>query len=694
MSGVDGIWMMGGLSVVLAAAAMVSSIAAVLLLRDNMRLERANQTASDEAERLRDELWRVADSEERHRGLVEAQGDLILRQTVSGRVLYANQAYKDVFGSTFIRHRDDAPQVRTSRLSETREDGTRLIDEQIELADGSTRWIAWVETGVRAEDGEPAFQRVGRDITQRIRIEDDLRDASARAEEASEAKSRFLATVSHEFRTPLNGILGMADLLGDTALEAEQRSYVQALKASGEALLNQVEEILDFARVETGRIDLLNEPFDLPRLVEDVVELIAPRAQEKGLDIAAAIAPSAPARRVGDAEKLRQILINLVGNAVKFTGAGHVSVALQADDETVRITVRDSGPGIAAHRLEAIFLEFEQASAEVGRLHGGTGLGLPIARRLARAMGGDVCVESREGAGAAFHVALPLPALTDLNAEPLGLWEGEAILLVGAGQALASAITVRAEALGGSCRVTTVAGAAAEIAQGGLTAIVIDHGVGPELARALAELAARHKVPRRLIALTPFDRRAFGAPAEAGFTGFLVKPARSRTLDVRLGKAPGRQPEPMLAGATPARAETCRARALIAEDNDINALILQRHIEKAGGEAVRVRDGREALALLESVLAGDVQPFDIAFFDVRMPNLDGLEATRLFRAAESGRSPAPMPIVAVSANVAEADRRAALAAGMNDCLGKPLDRERLLGWLAEAGKGVQQARSA
>ena len=209
--------------------------------------------------------------------------------------------------------------------------------------------------------GRTVLQRVGRDITARIAGEQALVEARARAESASEAKSRFLATVSHEFRTPLNGILGMADLLGDTGLDPEQTTYVRALRTSGEALLGLVDDILDFAKVEAGKLELVNERFDLGLLVEIVTELMAPRAQAKGIELAAHLAPDLPTHLVGDRDRLRQILLNLVGNAVKFTERGGVGIRVLRSGGGVEIVVSDTGPGIPEHRLTAIFEEFEQA---------------------------------------------------------------------------------------------------------------------------------------------------------------------------------------------------------------------------------------------------------------------------------------------------------------------------------------------
>jgi signal transduction histidine kinase/CheY-like chemotaxis protein len=688
------IWIIGGLMTALAATAAVSTIAALLLLRDNAQLEKQSEITEAEAETLRDRLWRLADSEERHRGLIEAQGDLIVRQTIAGRVIYSNPMFASIFGPVPAGQVDDMHQVVVigSSAVEITPTGARLFDQQLRLASGETRWIAWVETNVEPDHGEPVLQRVGRDITSRVLAEEELRQAREKAEGASEAKSRFLATISHEFRTPLNGILGMSDLLEDTGLDPEQSSYIHALKTSGEALLALVEDILDFSKVEAGKIELARETVDLARLIEDTLELVAPRAQEKGLDIAAFIDPHFAPLRLGDGERLRQIILNLLGNAVKFTQAGGVGIDLSGNLDEALVIVRDTGPGIATDRLDAIFGEFEQADAETGRKHGGTGLGLTIVRRLASAMGGTITVTSQPGQGAVFALKLPLIALGEAAANNVPDWSGRRVLLVGTGEFTGQAIARRAQACGGHCKIASLAQARGLIG-GGKTSegpampwdcVLIDNAVGHDHAKALAEQAKASGTPSRIIALSPLDRRGFGAPKEAGFSGFLVKPARGRTLDVRLGALAAPALDDAAVPAMPGARLPVRLRVLVAEDNDINALLIQRLLERLGADPIRARDGREALALAEAAMVPDAQRFDLALFDVRMPGLDGLEATRLIRAAEA-MMPVSMrlPIVAVSANVAETDRQAAMMAGMDGCLGKPVDRDKLREWLMQ-----------
>lgn len=647
-----------------------------------------------DAEALNDRLWNLADSEERYRSLIEAQGDLIVRRD-GARIVYANRAYAALFGAgeqDLVGSRMLLPQL-ASRPIVLLEGGARSFDECLATYEGE-RWISWVETAVPGPDGRTLIQRVGRDISARIAGEDALVEARARAEAANEAKSRFLATVSHEFRTPLNGILGMADLLTDTGPDAEQATYVAALRTSGEALLALVDDILDFAKVEAGKLELLEEPFDPVQLVETVAELMAPRAQAKGIELAAHIAPDLPARLIGDRDRLRQILLNLVGNAVKFTEAGGVGLSLARAGDGLEITVADTGPGIPADRLDTIFGEFEQLDHGAAAGQPGTGLGLAIVRRLARLMGGEVRAESRLGEGAIFRVALPLVAALDAPAARIPHWPQHHVLLVSpapfAVRFLAEAIRVTGASV--SVAGTAEAARAKLVGQVPVTAVLIDHALGDEPARELASTASAVGIRDCLILLSPHARRQFGSPQAAGFSGFLIKPVRTRSLYERLGN--GLQPglaavgSPDELAATQLRQPGAGLTVLVAEDNEINALLATRTLERFGCTAIWTRDGREALKRVEASFAGTAPPLALALLDVRMPLMTGLDCARAVRALEKrlGRA-TTLPLVAVTANVSAADRAAAFAAGMDDCLAKPLEREALLRWLERLSQG-------
>ncbi|MCX7324276.1 MAG: ATP-binding protein [Hyphomicrobiales bacterium] len=661
---------------VLAVAAGIATMAAWGLTKDHRRLEQQAEELGAAKEALNDQLFVVAESEERHRSLIEAQGDLIVRRHLGGAVIFANAAYRDLLGPDG----DAAP--LTANLVEVRADGARLVDERFATTQGE-RWISWAESHVPLPDGSTVIQRVGRDVTARVASEQQLDEALAHAKSANEAKSRFLATVSHEFRTPLNGIIGMADLLSDTRLDQEQTTYVRALRTSGQALLSLIEEILDFAKVEAGRTTLTEEPFDLVALAEGVVELLAPKAHDKGLSLASFADPGFPHLVMGDPDRVRQILINLVGNAVKFTEAGGVGLRLHWHDGVVHLRIEDTGPGIAADRIGAIFEDFEQADETTARTHGGSGLGLAIVKRLLDLMRGDIAVSSTPGEGSCFTVTLPLSSV-----EPASPFVPEAsgfnVVIVGAGPFDRSYHAELTRLAGAD--VTLCANpedAQALLLDRPIDVLLVDLAVGPERARELAILARAARVGRRVIILSPFERRSFGAPAAAGFDAFLVKPVRGRSLLAQLREqAPRIDAAPQIPSPDGDGEPPLRPRVLLAEDNEINALLARRTLEKLGAEPVWVRNGKEAFDVMASVLAGEAEPFALGVFDVRMPIMDGLTAARLIRDEEAAMGVMHrMPLIAVTANVAAEDRQAAMAAGFDDCLPKPLVRDQLKLWL-------------
>ncbi len=673
------------IAIAAAVLAVLGAAVAFRLLRERRRdLDQARALAGD-VERLNDRLWELADSEQRYRSLIEAQGDLIVRRS-EGRIVYANAAYAALLGQdeAGIIGSTQMPTVLLVRPAQALADGARVFDECIETAAGE-RWLSWVETVVPVAAGHTVLQRVGRDITARIAGERALEEARSRAEEASAAKSRFLATVSHEFRTPLNGILGMADLLGDTRLDPEQTTYVRALRISGEALLGLVDDILDFAKVEAGKLELVDAPFALAPLIEDVTELMAPRAQAKGIEISTLLAADLPARIHGDAERLRQILLNLVGNAVKFTQEGGVGIRAGIEGGEIAVEIADTGPGIPADRLALIFEEFEQAETGTSRQHGGTGLGLAIARRFALAMGGGLGVENRPGGGAAFRLSLPLRAVPGEADEPAPDWRGRRFLIASAAPFSAGHLADYLARRGAQVvRATDHAAALAQLAGGErFAAVLVDRDLAGGEVAVLAAAARPAGVADILVMLSPAERRGFGSPFAAGFTGFLVKPVRARSLYERLEAGP-RAMAPVTAAADAKEASPASAglQVLVAEDNEINALLATRTLERLGCVPTWARDGGEAIRLVEAALAGQRPGFDLALLDIRMPELDGLAVARRIRAAEQARGGGGrLPIIAVTANTAEDDRRAALACGMDDCLAKPLSRDHLRAWV-------------
>ena len=375
-------------------------------------------------EALKDIQWEIRENEARYRDLLDNQADVILRRDAQGRLTFVNQAFCRIFELErgAMLGRVFAPRVlagdKAVPLAPDSELRQQRYVQQIETARGP-RWFEWEEHAVAGGDAAiPEVQCSGRDITERRRTEADLREARKQAEAANRAKSRFLAAMSHEIRTPMNGILGMTSLLSDTDLSAEQHTYAHAIERSARTLLTLIDEILDFSKIEADKLQLNSAPLAVDECVQGVVELLAPKAYEKGIEVAWAVDPALPRPLLGDEVRVRQIVTNLLGNAIKFTDTGGVLVTVGKspnarpdagkDDVEIDIAVEDTGMGISAESLPALFSEFEQAEDAVRRRQGGTGLGLAISRRLARAMGGDILVASTPGTGSTFTATLRL----------------------------------------------------------------------------------------------------------------------------------------------------------------------------------------------------------------------------------------------------------------------------------------------
>jgi PAS domain S-box-containing protein len=677
-------------------ASFLFALACLGLATLSMRLRFVNKrlralAAHNEA--LIDRNWELKEAEERARSLFEQQGDLIVLRDKDGRITFANDAYcalagrprSDLLGTNFdfdvLEQGDSARETA----------GTRIHDQRIATPLGA-RWIAWREGYVRLDAGQPAeLQSVGRDVTDRTETERALSEARDQADAANRAKSRFLAMASHEIRTPLNGIIGMSGLLLDTTLTPEQATYAKAVQSSGEALTALIEELLDYSKIEAGKLDLAHRPFALASLIEEVTELLAPRAQAKNLEIASYVDERLPVRVNGDAARLRQVLLNLAGNAIKFTESGGVALIVEPGiwPNEVSFLVRDTGIGIAAEAQTRIFREFEQADDRVARTYGGTGLGLAISERIVRRMGGRITLTSAPGKGSTFEVAVTLtPAQAEAGEAAIASLDlaGKSILLVADGIE-ASLIARRLERWGAqTCLVADAGVADALLPERSWHAVLIDRALGPGPADRLGE-AARAHATQRLVLLTPSSRHDDHSPA---FTGFLVKPLRAASLAARLSLAP-EMASPDLAPEPPADivvAETAGGLSvLVAEDNEINALLMRSLLTKLGHRVVIAVHGEAALeSWLAAAAAGT--PYDLVLMDIQMPRLDGIEATKRIRAHEAATGGHHTPILALTANALVEDRYACFEAGMNGFLIKPLDREKL----EEALAGLAAAR--
>jgi PAS domain S-box-containing protein len=639
-----------------------------------------------------DRHWEFKEAQERARNFFEAQGDAIVRRDGKTLITYANDTFCRLAGRSRGELIGTAFALPVAAQSETvtLPDGTRSYDQKITTPD-SPRWIAWREVVVRA-DSDSEVQSVGRDVTDRVKAEHALGEARDLAEAASRAKSRFLAMASHEIRTPLNGILGMADLLSDTPLTPEQGTYLAAMKMSGNTLVSFVDDLLDLAKIEAGRLDLTPHPFGLASFVEEAAELLGPRAQAKGLEICAYVDERLPARVIGDAARLRQVLFNLVGNAIKFTERGGVSIIVEPDDlpGRITITVRDTGIGIAPEDQARIFHEFEQADIGSTRRYDGIGLGLTISKRLVERMSGVIAIESIVGKGSVFRVTLPLPPDGEGQEAPFAAPDltGNDILIVAPAAIEASLLARRLQRWG--ARTTIVPDekvAAALLPEHAWSAVLADHAAGPASAPLAHETATFR---RRIVLITPAMRHELPALKEAGFTGYLIKPVRAASLAARFAADDdfdhGQNSEPLAEPReTPSIAPDHDGLSiLVAEDNEINALLARALLEKLGHRVVVVESGGAAIACWRAAHEAGA-PFDRVLMDLHMPGMDGLEAARAIRAVEAEEQWPRTPIAALTANAAAEDRMACLAAGMDGFVVKPLDRERLATALAAPG---------
>ncbi|MFN2464397.1 MAG: response regulator [Candidatus Dormibacteria bacterium] len=672
----------------LAGAVRISS------LSDQLRS--ANRAAEEETARLSNSL----------RLLLESAGEGIYGIDIEGRCTFMNAAAAAALG---VEQEQVMAEVMHPLFHHTRADGTPYAAEEGPIYDvlrggGSCRVateVLWRRDGTSfpAEysafpivDGEAVTGAVVtfNDISERKRIERDLAEAHTKAMEASRLKSEFLANMSHEIRTPMNGVIGMTGLLFTTALDAEQREYASAISQSAEALLTVINDILDFSKIEAGKIDIEVIDFDLRFVVEDAAKLVAPRADEKGLELAVMVDPQMSMMVCGDPGRIRQVLINMLGNAIKFTDTGEVLLRVRMAEEhgdtaVVRFEVTDTGIGIEAGKQASLFESFTQADASTTRRFGGTGLGLAICKRLVERMGGEVGVQSKPGEGSTFWFNLKLEKVTEhprMTAPDTALG-GVRVLVVDDNRTNRVVLEQNLKMWGARPQsfergVDALAGMRDAAAAGDPYRLAILDYQMPEMdGVGLAGAIRRDEGIReaRLVLLTssarPGDARA---ARDAGIDAFLTKPVRIsdlyECLTTLLSTFPGQPPASFITRYTLAEASAAsRRRLLVVDDNPVNQRVALRMLEKMGHNVDVADNG------LAAVAAATQTHYDAVFMDCQMPEMDGFDATREIRQHEGVTR--HTPIIAMTAGAMMGDEEKCLDAGMDAYLSKPVKAESL-----------------
>ena len=670
-----------------------------------------NVRLNEEVREARDNLERMFDANPEGLSIIRLADRLFVRINAGFSALTGFSS-QDVLGKT-------AQDIQLWKYAPDREKMVRALEETglceglevvFQRKDGS-ELVGMLSARMVDLSGEPHLLCLFHDISARKLAEKELeqanqqlgetlilaKDYARKAETANVAKSEFLANMSHEIRTPMNGVIGMAGLLLDTPLDDEQRRFAETLRSSGEALLTVINDILDFSKIEAGKLTLESLDFDLQDLLGDFGMGMALRAHEKRLELLCSLDPGVPSRLRGDPGRLRQILTNLVGNAIKFTKQGEVVVrasCLSAEEAGVvlRFSIRDTGIGIAPEKLGLLFNKFSQTDASITREYGGSGLGLAICRQLAGLMGGEVGVESSAGSGSEFWFTVRLERQPEHAAEPRAELPG-VVGLAGMRILVVDGNASSREMLNLHLTAWKMRPAAVNEGVSALHALVSAWDQGDPFQFVLLELQltgmdglalgqAIHNDPRLagtiLVLMAPLNARVEpGLLQKVGFADSLAKPLRYSGLYAALVSALTQPKARASSGAAPRQAQPAAqprpshpapslARILLVEDNPTNQLVARSLLEKLGFQADLASNGVQALRALEHTR------YDLIFMDMQMPEMDGLEATRRIRESRANGSNPRVPIIAMTANARKEDRERCLEVGMNDYISKPI----------------------
>jgi PAS domain S-box-containing protein len=679
-----------------------------LILAEQLRSGARLRMAEEETGRRRDILNAL---------LASAPASIVVLDG-EGRVIRVNPAFERTmahprdaarhrpFVELVTDERDRAPLVTFLEL--VREGRRTTADLPVRRGDGAARWMRFSGTlGHGSVEGTVIL--VGEDVTEQVDAREDQMMARIHAEEAARAKSSFLASMSHEIRTPLNGILGMIEILLDSELTREQRQAAQVIRDSGRGLLRILNDILDVSKMEAGQLDLEVVDFALHDLVADVARMFTVAAVDRGDEIVIDIDRNVPEAVRGDPHRIRQVLSNLVGNAVKFTDGGEIVLGLRQlgevdDRHRVHFSVADTGVGIPSEKQELIFRAFEQADSSTARTHGGTGLGLSISRRLVELMGGRIELDSAQGRGSDFHFVLELPRgaveRTHDTREPRPIEFGGRRFLVVDDNATARRI-VREALIPIGGEVVEAEGAAAGLAElgaagkegRGFDAVILDHMMpgqdGFTFARRLREGESDGGAlpPPILMVTSAVPAHGTERARAVGIAGYLAKPVSRaelyRALAAMLDGGPAPGPERRLVTRESIGRAATKARILLAEDNAVNRQVAVGLLQRRGHEVVAVCDGADAV---RTAVGGT---FDLVLMDIQMPGMDGLDASRRIR-AQCGEA---LPIIALTAHAFAEERERCRAAGMDDFLAKPFKPNELYG-MVERWVGDVERRGA
>ena len=631
-----------------------------------------SQDLSERLEMLEDQSWEIRESEDIHRSAAEAFGDIVIHRNAMGEITFSNSVYEKYF---------EHPSQLPGFAIDMSKDHQRSTVRDVEIATKiGPRWFAWTDLIIRDfETGASGTRSIGRDITERKKYEQSLKEKATEAHQVSNAKTRFLGMMSHEIRTPLSGILGMTKLLNESDLTSSQSSHLKAIETSSRTLLELVEDLLDQAQLDTGHMVIAKNPTNLVRLVEDVCELLGDRARQKNIMITSHIDARLAASVELDGPRLKQVLVNLAGNALKFTETGGVAidVMIEQSDGTntpiMSVSVKDSGPGIAGQDLDKIFNAFAQVDSGSNRTYEGAGLGLAISQDLVRLMGGKITVESKINNGTVFQFKLPLTpeCITDPSDEKV-----DCVILAMPSTPARDALTKTAyqfsrkvitanstdnlEIIASTCPKNTV--------------VIVDDAfsISESWAMNIRGILGQDS---RLIRLEPAQGTTPIALDDI-FDGWLTWPVRSESLKNALFGVHRIEDENMIRleqqnekGIAPTLGRSLHV--LLAEDNPINTLLATSLLGKLGHRVTHAEDGEKAYEFF--VRGQSNSPFDVILMDLHMPQCDGVTAIRSIRKHEMNMDISKTPIVVLSADNQDSAQTEALHAGADDFLLKPLD---------------------